>query len=101
MDIITAILEIDRHAKQRIQKAYEEQNRILHDASAEKVAIHDKIMTRAKSRIEKVETFENESAEKKIKAIIANQEQTIAELDNIYNSNHENWENELYNAIIG
>ncbi|NLZ47134.1 MAG: hypothetical protein GX896_10635 [Clostridiales bacterium] len=100
MDIITAILEIDRHAKQKIQNAYDEQNRIINDAAAEKVEIHNKLMDRANTRIQKVEKFEKESAEEKTQMLIANEENTVKELDEIYTSNHDTWENEIFNSII-
>lgn len=101
MDIITAVLEIDRHAKEKIEKAYDEKKRIAVETEAEKEKIRSELSERAENRIKEVEMVEKGLAGEKLDEIRAQKEKSISELDRSYNENHEKWENDIYNAIVG
>lgn len=101
MDIITAILEIDKHAKEKIEKAYDEKKRIAVETEAEKEKIRNELSERAENRIKEVEKVEKGLADEKLEEIRAQKEKSISELDMNYNENHEKWENDIYNAIVG
>lgn len=100
MDIITAILEIDKEASQKLKDTQIRKDAILSEAQVAEKSIKDDIFLAANKKIEKIDEIEKNSAEKKCLEIEENKQREIARFDGIYDNNHEKWESEIFNRVI-
>ena len=100
-NIISRIIELDRQSDARIKEAQEEKERIISDARNEAVEIRNASIEHSKKHINNVEDVERKAAEIKINQLNSEKEKKIAEYNKIFEVNHQQWENEFVERIIG
>ena len=99
MDIISEILETDRLAEEKLEQAKQQRSKMLEEC--EKQA--EQLISDAKRQAEEYRTSlmsssESGSAGDEFKSIEHDQ---LAALADAYEKNHEEWEKEIFAAIIG
>ncbi len=99
-NIITEILEIENNAQKRITDAEQQCIQIIADAKAEKENLINNKIQEAENRIKFINSEEQRKAEKNLNEIEKNKQEAIAKLDDIYNSAHIEWEENIFNSII-
>ncbi len=100
MDIIAEILNTEKLAEDRLRAAEEETGRIINQAAD----AEEKLQNEAKAEIESYEAAkkaETDAAIEKQKSIIdAECSEKMGELDKIFEQNHVQWENGIFERII-
>jgi len=99
-NIINQILEIDLRARQKLEDAYKQKSCILLQAEQDEEKIKNDIIERANNRLCKVEQCEKEDTDAKIEQIKIKTSESIKAIDDIFQTNHIQWENDIYNSII-
>lgn len=99
-NLINKIIDIDQNARLKLEKAYEQKKSILLDGEKQEEQIKSKVCIKIDDRVIKVEAFEKKEADEKIEKISIKTEDTIKELNDIFENNHEKWENDIFMNII-
>ena len=99
MDIITAILEIDSHAKDKLKRADEQKAELERKTAEECEKIIEGLSQRADKRIAEVEKARKENACKKLENINAEADRQIENLQKKYDENCEMWADEIFKAV--
>lgn len=100
MDVITAILEIDRKAEERIREANNRKDQILNDTETEKQRILQDFEQKAQQELKKIEDKEKAGADQKHQEILESEKAEISRLDGIFEENHTRWEASAFSAIV-
>lgn len=100
-NVINSILNIDSEAKRRLTEAEAKRNQIIADARAEEERIVSECITEADKRLKAIEDNERAEADRKSAAVTAERDKEIARLNEVFEKNHQAWENEIYNSVIG
>ena len=100
-DIISSILEIESSAKERINHAEKLKKEIISSAEKEERQISDEQLRMAKEQFEKLTLNERRAADEKIAEINSSGEEEKAVLDKVYEKNHADWAEKIFNSIIG
>ena len=100
-NIIHDILEIDLEAKKKLDEAIEKKNSIIKDASDKENEIKTSILKRAEERLKKVEDFNKGNADEAIAKINDYTKEKTESLEELYNKNHQKWEDDILNGIVG
>lgn len=100
MDIIAEILNAEKMAEEKLREAEEKSADLLKQCEQEGV----KLKEESAENIKEYECLKNNKANEEILSaeseINAEEQKKIAELDKIYNGNHEKWENEITDRIL-
>ncbi len=100
-NIISSMLKIEQDAKNRLAEAERKKAAAIADAEAEKDRIiRDKIRA-AEEEKDKVYSDEKEKTDSKLAEIEKSRNDEIKRLDGIYEKRHEEWEKNIFNAVIG
>lgn len=100
-NIITSILEIEQNAKARLEEAVRQRDKIIADAEAEKDRIVAEKIIEAEEKAAQVSLGEKKKTDEKLAEIEAARADEIKRLDRVYEKNHTEWENNIFNAVIG
>ena len=99
-NIIKQIIDIDKTAQEKIDAAYkqkaEEEKHIAEDIDENRSKLDD----RAHSRLEKLQSIENDYAQQKIDVIMRHKEEVLNQLQEQYDQNHLMWEDDLYGRVL-
>lgn len=99
-DIITQILDIDKKARDKLARAYEEKKQIIIDAEEEREKIKTELLERADHRLELVEAEEKKNADERLCELEKQTKEKIESLDKSFKDNREQWEKDIFNKII-
>ncbi len=100
MDVITAILEIDRQAADRIKEANQRKDQILKDTGEETEKILSDCSRKAEQKLSELEKAEEISAASRKEALAKQEQAEIKRLDDIYEKEHAGWESAMFKAIL-
>lgn len=100
-NVIKQLIEIDAYARSIMQELEKDKIEEKKKIDKEVVEYKNSYMDRAKIQIEKVRDFELEQSKEQYQKISAKNKSIRDHLINTYNENHEKWENEIFNRIVG
>ena len=100
MDVIAAILEIDKQATDKLNQAQAQKDAIINEAVSNEESVKADIFEATNVKIKKYEEEEKAAAEKQFADIDAEKAASKAKLDEIYEKNHTQWEDTIINSII-
>lgn len=100
-NIITSILDIEQDAKTRLEEAVRQRDKIIADAEAEKDRIIAEKIIEAEEKAAQVSLREKKKTDEKLAEIEAARADEIKRLDKVYEKNHTEWENTIFNAVTG
>lgn len=99
-NVIKDILEIDEKARQMITDAERKKDRIIREAQDSESAIKNEVITKANNRIEKIEEIEKSNCDKKLSELNKIRDDKVSALNSIYENEHKNWEDSIFNSIV-
>lgn len=99
-NIITDILKIEADAQKRVSDAEQEGIRIIAEAKIQRDEIINSKIQETENKIKKINSDEKIKAEEKLSKIKQNGSDEIANIDAVYNLNHSEWEESIFNQII-
>ena len=99
--IIEALLEIDREAQQRIDEAHRQEGSLEEELQREKQEMLRQLSDRSQQKLQTVLHTEHEYAAGKIREIEQHKVQVLQKLDKIFQDNHQQWEQILYDRVLG
>ncbi len=101
MDVISAILEIDNRANEMIEDGKKRRDEILKEAELAEKNVADDINSAADEKIEKFRAEKLEEQRMAQEQVDVSLKASKEKLQSVYDENHEKWENDIVNAIIG
>lgn len=100
-NIINTILKIENEAKHRISSAEEKSSDIMRQTKLKSSEIKNKIKSDTEKKAEEIEKNESIKISKAKEEIDRKCSEKYQALENIYNVNHLEWENEIFQRIVG
>lgn len=100
-NIIASMLKIEQDAKNRLAEAERKRDDIIADAEAERDRIIKEKTAAADAEKERVCSDERERTDQKLAEIERSKSSEIGRLDDVYEKSHTEWENIIFNAVIG
>lgn len=100
-NIIEQIVEIDKNARNKLDKALEERENILNQAKAEKEEMRKNLNERTNARINKVTEEENKRLGEQKNGALEKRKDLISAIDKSFSEKRNVWVNEIFNRMIG
>ena len=101
MDVISAILDIENTAKEMMRSAQQQRDDILAEAKENEQSIKDDISSEVSRALGKFEEQQKQEADAESRRISDETAETITRLDKAYGDEHEQWETQIFDRIIG
>lgn len=101
-EIIKEIIEIDKEASSKLKEANRMKDEVLKkQLQEENQELRQKMQERAHAHLESIRETEQKYADSKMAVIEEEKAKALATIQNVYDENHEAWETDLYNRILG
>lgn len=101
-EIIREIIEIDKEADERLKKALEAKDEVVKkQIVVEKEELRRRMELRAEHHLNSVRDIERKNADDAVEKLEAIKQNELQQLALIYQNNHEKWETDIVNRIIG
>lgn len=101
IELINAILELDKEAQNKLKSANDESIAIRNAAVIEEAKIRQDFTERITRRINKVRETEDEYLAQQMAELDEAKSKQLATLDSVFNSKLQLWEDEIFNRIVG
>ncbi len=101
INVVKSIIDIDKQANERLEKAVNEKEEIIEKAKEETKKIREKLEQDAINRIKKTEAMHNKMIDEEMMQLNAQKEKVIKEMDDYYAKHHMEIEESIYRRIVG
>jgi cell division septum initiation protein DivIVA len=99
-NIINSILQIEQTAKDKLSSAQSLKNEIIAGARAEEERIINDKLKEASDRLKVLEDEEMRKYNEMVKEIEKRKAEEIKRLDAVYEKQHKEWEDEIFDFVI-
>lgn len=100
-NIINRIIEIDKNATERLNAAESRKKSVMSDTSLERANLRESAIKDAEQELAKKDKAAKDNVKNQLDSIAAGKQEAIDRLTANYNANHEKWEGEIFNRIVG
>ncbi len=101
-EIIREIINIDKEASRKLEEAERMKDDVLKNQIIEEnKELRRRMKERAKMHLDRVRETEQKHADEKNAAITAQKEAELAALKKAFEENHQAWEDDLFNRVLG
>jgi len=99
-DMLSRIVDMDERVRVETQKAEQRKADTFKNIAAQKEAIYNDYISRARLRIEKNYAAEQEAAAKKLEVIQKEQKKCLSDMESQYRKYGDKWVSELVKRVI-
>ncbi len=99
-NIIGTIIDIDREASCKLEKAEEEKLRIISAAKSREEKLVQEAVESSRRELERLEEEENRKAQDKIDGLEAEKNRKISAMKKSFKVNSDKWCEEIFKAVI-
>lgn len=101
-EIIREIINIDKEASRKLEEAERMKDDVVKNQIIEEnKELRHKMRARAKMHLDRVRETEQKHADSKNAAIAARKETELAAIKKVFEENHQAWEDDLFNRVLG
>ena len=100
-NLIKQILEIDRKAQQETEQAEARRAAMEQSVQARKLELHNQYIKHAEEHIDTLRQKQEDMVQKKVTDSNRAVEEQCRKLEEIYQKNHTQWVDELFQQVIG
>ena len=101
-EINKEVIAIDKEAAEKLEEANRMKDEVLKkQLQEENQELKKKIHDRAQMHLDSVRSIEQKHAVEAIAQIDADKDKALAVLQKVYEQNHQVWEDDLYNRVLG